>query len=366
MSTQRNIPSLDGLRAVSISLVILSHVVIGFAASRNLRGIRAAALSLLELGHLGVTVFFVISGFLITTLLLRGRRINLPEFYFRRTLRIFPPYYFYLLVILALTLAGAFEISKGSLLAAFTYTTNYFTHLATRDYWYVAHGWSLAVEEQFYLLWPATLLLLGRKRAPWAIGFVLLSCPLIRLAYKLHDPSISTEFYTFETVADSLASGCLLAVCRARLHERGDYQKALQSSVLGLAAPCIAVLSHWLGKFPILLPSPLFVGIGITVQNLCIAFCLDWCVTNHEGRAGRVLNSRPFVFVGVTSYSLYLWQQPFLNPSWNVHVFLKLILVTAAALGSYYLIEKPALRLRRYLETRRRTATGSAARLADV
>ncbi|HZT60651.1 MAG TPA: acyltransferase [Pyrinomonadaceae bacterium] len=364
---QRNIPSLDGLRAVSISLVILSHVVIAFVPLLPPRGLPAATLSLLELGHLGVTVFFVISGFLITSLLLREERINLSEFYFRRTLRIFPPYYFYLLVILALTLAGYLQISGASLLAAFTYTTNYFIYLAAKDYWYVAHGWSLAVEEQFYLLWPATLLLLGRRRALWAIGFVLAACPLIRLIYKLHDPSLPTDFYTFETVADSLASGCLLAVSRAWLHERSWYQRALQSSAVGLSAPTAALLIHLLGKFPVLLPSLLFVGIGITVQNVCIAFCLDWCVANYMGRAGRILNSRPLVFVGVISYSLYLWQQPFLSPTSSLPLVAKLILVFAAALGSYYLIEKPALRLRRHLSGRSRSrATGGAARLADV
>jgi peptidoglycan/LPS O-acetylase OafA/YrhL len=368
MSSQRNIPSLDGLRAISISLVILTHVVIAYVPMFPHRGLPVIALSLLELGHLGVMVFFVISGFLITSLLLPQERINLPEFYLRRTLRIFPPYYFYLAIILALTLAGYLQISGGSLLAAFTYTTNYFIrHAATKDYWYVAHGWSLAVEEQFYLLWPATLLFLGRRRALGAIGMVLLACPLIRLIYKLHDPSVPTEFYTFETVADTLASGCLLAVSRTWLHGRGWYQRALRSGYVGALAPATALVIHWLGKFPILLPSPLFVGLGITLQNICIAFCLDWCVTNHLSLAGRMLNSRPFVFVGVISYSLYLWQEPFLNAASGLPLPAKLVLVFAAALGSYYLIEKPALRLRKYLsEWARSRKAGSAAALPGL
>ena len=354
MRSTRSIPSLDGLRAISILLVIISHVAVDVYHDYAQTFTRNESIfqNLFLVGHLGVTVFFVISGFLITTLLLQEEPISLRRFYFRRTLRIFPPYYFYLGVILTLGLAGLISIDWSNTIAAFTYTRNYFFDEGSTDAWYLAHTWSLCVEEQFYLIFPATLVLLGKRWGFGVVGLVLVACPVVRLIYVINDPSISVEFGRFETVADSLAIGCLLAKGRPRLHSVLVYKRLIGSS-LPLLAPVVAVFITWLGNFPKYYSKPIYVLLLLSVQNICIAIFLDWAVTNAEGRVGKLLNLRPVVFLGVISYSVYLWQEPFLNPDLSMPLVVKLLLVFGASIVSFYLIERPSLRFRRFLEGRK-------------
>jgi peptidoglycan/LPS O-acetylase OafA/YrhL len=159
---KHRVPCLDGLRAISISLVLLDHLpgCSGFPISLE----QEHAWKLSGVGTLGVGVFFVISGYLITTLLLRELTnrggIDLGKFYFRRTLRIFPAYFALVGLVGGLAAAGVIQLLPGDLLHAVTYTMNYHSPRA----WWLGHAWSLAVEEQFYLLWPAVLLLFGRER----------------------------------------------------------------------------------------------------------------------------------------------------------------------------------------------------------
>src|SRR5215204_3211996 len=212
----RGIPSLDGLRAISIILMIISHVSVDLyrTYSASFTSLTSIIQTLFLVGNLGVFTFFVISGFLITSLLLRDERVNLRKFYFRRTMRIFLPYYFYLLVMVALTVGGVLKITSYNFLAAFTYTKNYFFDENAPDAWFLAHTWTLSVEEQFYLLFPGILFLVGRKHILKVLGLVLLCCPLFRLIYVIQNPEIPVEFGRFEAVADSLAFGCFLAFLR--------------------------------------------------------------------------------------------------------------------------------------------------------
>ena len=156
----QRILSLDGLRAIAISLVLIGHL----SGTRDFPLPKSVG-DFFSLAEVGVIVFFVISGYLITTLLLQElnatAHVNLLKFYFRRTLRIFPPYYTLIFTLLLLRLLGAITLSNHDLFLTLTYTSNYFA----RESWYVGHTWSLAVEEQFYLLWPAALLWLGKQRA---------------------------------------------------------------------------------------------------------------------------------------------------------------------------------------------------------
>jgi peptidoglycan/LPS O-acetylase OafA/YrhL len=160
--------------------------------------------------------------------------------------------------------------------------------------------------------------------------------------------------YRFETIADALAAGCVLACARPRLHRSALYMRALASPAFVLV-PVVAVLANLLHDHPLIT-----FGAAVTVINLCIALCIDWSVTFHEGRIGRVLNAAPLVFIGWISYSLYLWQQPFLNRD-SSHVTaqfpLNLVLTLVAALGSYYIVERPSLELRKRIESRKRRPT---------
>jgi len=146
----------------------------------------------------------------------------------------------------------------------------------------------------------------------------------------------------------------VLACARPRLHRSALYMRALASPAFVLV-PITAILANLLHDHPLIT-----FGAAVTVINLCIVLCIDWSVTFHEGRIGRVLNAAPMVFIGWISYSLYLWQQPFLNRD-SSHVTaqfpLNLVLTVAAALGSYYIVERPSLELRKRIESRKRRPT---------
>jgi len=336
------IPSLDGIRAVSIGLVLFGHLL----------GSRGFFFSLevdkhLAPGELGVRIFFVISGFLITNLLLaeaaKNGRIHIGRFYLRRTFRIFPAYYVLVLALFAAELAGWIALAPGDLIHALTYTTNYHP---TRS-WNVGHTWSLAVEEQFYLLWPA-LLLLGRRRALWIAALFVLAGPLIRLGlWELTVAAREGIGHRFETIADSVAIGCVLSGARSWLHRQALYRRVLSSPWLVLA-PVILLLSGELSQHP-----RINLLLGFSFQNVLIVLCIDRWVTYPSGAIGRALNSPPVVFIGVISYSIYLWQQLFLNRyavSWPTTFPVSIALVFGAALISYYVIERPALRFRQRIE----------------
>jgi peptidoglycan/LPS O-acetylase OafA/YrhL len=152
-SPQGRIPSLDGCRAISVFLVLFGHA----CETKNLDFSRYLP-RLGQVATLGVTVFFVISGYLITSLLLeeerRHGRISLSMFYLRRAFRIWPVAYAYIAVVAALQAAGALTLPRYNLLYAATFTMN----LAPQGSWWLGHLWSLAVEEQFYFVWPAVFL----------------------------------------------------------------------------------------------------------------------------------------------------------------------------------------------------------------
>jgi peptidoglycan/LPS O-acetylase OafA/YrhL len=330
------LPTLDGLRAISIMLVILGHL----TGTRNF----PHWLDFFGLfANFGVRVFFVISGFLITSLLLKELRkrgsISLKDFYIRRVLRIFPAFYVYLLVIAFLAL-GAIKLRHNDLLFAFTYTMNFhFDHS-----WYVAHLWSLAVEEQFYLVWPALLAFLSRELAFRAAAVTFLSCPLIRLGiWYLFPQGRDGIGHMFPTVADVLAIGCLLAGWREWLHQRTWYMNLLQRRPF-LLITLLALMVNLSQDRP-----RIYIAVGESIMNLCIAICIDRCMTYSSFRLGRVLEWKPLAFIGVLSYSLYIWQQPFLNrnsPSPLSAFPINILVVVFAALASYYMIEQPFLKLK--------------------
>lgn len=348
------IPSLDGLRAISILVVVFGHLI----GTRNFIPLETwTRTGIGDLAHLGVRVFFVISGFLITSLLLqeidRTKRVDLKAFYVRRVYRIFPAYYAYLAVIFIATGIGFINVSFSDGLYALTYTINYD---ADRS-WYVGHTWSLSVEEQFYMIWPVAIWLAGVRRGLWGAAVMVVAAPLIRIGWYYLLPShVKLIGEAFPTVADSIALGCVLAGVREWL-ERQPFHAWLMRTPVFFVVPLVAVAvnsqaSHakisWL--------------VGETVINVAIALTVHRCILTPDGVVGRVLNSRVLTYIGVLSYSIYLWQQPFIDRSSDafVHRFPQnIILAFAAALVSYYLIEKPFLSLRHRLSAARRKTTNA-------
>jgi peptidoglycan/LPS O-acetylase OafA/YrhL len=331
----RSIASLDGARAVAISLVLLSHL----AFSDTLP--HSDMLMKLDVGNYGVRIFFVISGFLITTLLLNEHRktgrVSLKQFYVRRFFRIFPAYYFFLAVTALLGVFGFVSVKLSQLPIVAAYLTNY----ANID-WLWGHSWSLSVEEQFYLLWPIALVAFGVRLGLRGIIAVLVICPIIRLAATnglLH----SNPVESFECVADALATGCLLAVCRERLFSNRIYSALVNSPLL--VPFCLGVLVVTRVTVHDTLAWEL---LKIPTYNVLIMLVLDRYMRHPESWVGRVLNARPLVFVGVLSYSLYLWQQVWI---FNFQGW-QLVGIAGCALASYYLIERPVLRLRERMKGR--------------
>ncbi|HXE31431.1 MAG TPA: acyltransferase [Terriglobales bacterium] len=334
---RRAIPSLDGLRALSITLVLLGH-----SALRT--GFDAGPIDPGAWAELGVSVFFVISGFLITRLLLAemaaGGGIRLGRFYRRRALRIFPALYVYLAALGLLWAAGWLPEHRGSFIAAASYTWNYYPHAQG---WYLNHIWSLCLEEQFYLLWPLCLALSGRRRGAWLAATAVALCPLSRVATYFLWPSMHAHNDTMlHTRIDTILFGCLLALVWDTDRFQGVLRRHARRSRILTAVALLGVASPWAAsRFHGAYMDPL----GYSLEAALIAFVVAGAVLRPETWCGRALNSRLLRHLGVISYSLYLWQQLFLGPRWHALPW-ALLLALGAAEASYFLVERPVLRWR--------------------
>jgi peptidoglycan/LPS O-acetylase OafA/YrhL len=349
-SPRHDIPSLDGLRAVSILIVILSH------SKPSLPGILANSglfRYVIGGGLHGVQVFFVISGYLITTLLIRefGRTgaISLKRFYARRSLRIFPPFYVYLGVLGVLWIVGVIPEHLPTFLAAATYTIVYLPH---PQGWFVVHSWSLSVEEQFYLLWPMILLWSHRRGKSINVALLVIAVmPLVRVILHL---TMSTPDNTRAIVtsgsADTLMVGCLLALLKHNPRFEQGRRKLINgwtaAGMLLLGFVLVPYLSLKLAGTPGSLAA---VALGNTITSLCIGGILVYVVENDHSIAGRILNLRLLRHIGVISYSLYIWQQLFTSDTAAPKLYSYLFILIAAEL-SFWLIEKPVMRLRARLQ----------------
>lgn len=348
------IPSLDGLRAVSITLVLIGHAALTANMPRVLTHLH-------HLGNLGVRFFFIISGFLITTLLLkeweRCGRISIRSFYTRRALRIFPASLTFIGIIAICSGFGWLALQPGDLTHALTYTMNYHQVRA----WWLDHLWSLSVEEQFYLLWPGLLWLAGIRWGMRTAWMVVLLVPLVRVLmwFVLH-ASDSAMTKHFEANADVLAIGCLLSMHFNRLSASPRYRQFQASRLFWPLALGLMVGGN--GMF-LVSPASFYIA-GQSITNIGAVLCVDWCVRNIDGAIGRLLNWRPIVYLGVLSYSLYLWQNVFLNPdwvAWPTRLPLNLLLALLMAVASYNLVERPFLGLKQRIATPlSHPATGSA------
>jgi peptidoglycan/LPS O-acetylase OafA/YrhL len=341
-------PSLNGLRAISIFLVILHHLSSEDDIFNKISGVRwfFPFLRIITDGHLGVNVFFVISGFLITSLLLReedkNKKISFGDFYIRRILRIFPAYYFLLTIYFLLQLMHFINISKMSWLTAVTYTV-YFKPDIDRI---IAHGWSLSVEEHFYLLWPFFFARGDGFRKKTALIFILI-VPFIRIFAYFHPVFWLSELSIFTRI-DAIAIGCFCALYKNEIIKRlSPYWTPIFYSSIALLC---------LSNFLIFLMEKInlgfiFIPFGKThgsFANILIALLMMYSVFGPERSWFKFLNNKIINNVGLLSYSIYLWQQFFIyNKSfWICNYPQSLVMIMGAALFSYYIIEKPFLKLK--------------------
>ena len=287
------IPSLDGLRALSIFLVVSLHTLQRYSINHRV-GLGWYALFN---GGLGVSIFFVISGFLITSLLLQEQRkrgsISLRGFYLRRAFRILPPLYFYIGVVVLLGRAGRLSFDWRDIVSSAFFFHN-FTNNATM--WSVEHLWSISVEEQFYLVWPLILLACmqwrgaaGKLAAAAFPAIVLAVSPFARVFlghqknHLMH--SIGIKYLNY----DFLMFGCIVALLQHTPGFESIYRKATR--VWWLPPAVIAVCSLLWARYQNYFNLP----IGYTLCGAAIAIFLLWCTRNPSSVIGRILNWAPIV-----------------------------------------------------------------------
>lgn len=338
-STSR-VPSLDGLRAFSILCVLWGHAAgtAGFPIRWSLDG------------ALGVHIFFVISGFIITLLLLQEEQnrgaISLTGFYLRRAVRILPAYWVYLSVVALLGWRGAFPFSfAGNILPSLTFTMG-FGFWRAPVIWQTAHTWSLAIEEQFYLVWPPMLVLLGRRWRLLAAALVAGLGPAGRWWIYQH-PQQWGLIWTIVGNADMLGWGCALAIVREDYPDLLAKVVAWRPWLARLACVAVIEFAPWyfwksfVRKYPPFSTNVL----AYSAQAAAVAFLIASLTQVRRGILYRMLNLLWVAGIGVLSYSLYLWQELFLArpthpPMWNRWPA-NLLCAVAAALASYFLIERP-------------------------
>jgi peptidoglycan/LPS O-acetylase OafA/YrhL len=352
------IKNLDGLRGIAILMVLAGHVASNYQPLEP--GLRRWLVALANSGG-GVRLFFVLSGYLITKLLLvewrRDRRISLRKFYRRRVVRIFPAYYAYLGVLALWAWWRPVDIGWRSWIAAATFTWNYSSRWIPADSgvpWELGHTWTLAMEQQFYLLWPVVLLLLGPRRAVWAALTLVVWCPLARVgSYYLFPDQRGALTLMFHTGSDSLMMGCAAALLAAPGGSASGmgWLRARGAAVAGWGAVWLLLISPVAGELIRGFP----VALGYTLDAAAAAWIVVWSDLAPSPAASRLLGSRLLTGLGGLSYSLYLWQQPFLAPGGGLsrgRLLLPLAGALAAAGLSLWLIERPCLQW----QARRRVA----------
>jgi peptidoglycan/LPS O-acetylase OafA/YrhL len=316
------VPLLDGIRAVAIGFVLLGHC--------------TASVYSTALGMFGVSIFFVLSGYLITRTMLLDEaahgRLRLGNFYRRRALRIFPAFYAFLITLAVLSMLG---FVPGQDRITWLASAAYFRNLAGHKP-LTGHLWSLALEEQFYLFWPVLFVATRRHRLTF-IGAAVAAFTLWRgiCVYGYHGQPIplfdvGSFYWRTDLRMDTFLIGGAFAIA--------DWSWVKTAPVF-LALP---ILFSWV---PLASGSAFLAPLDTVVTAVLLAAVIAWLVANPESAPSRLLSHRMPVMIGILSYSIYLWQQLFVyhRPNLQWWNFAALAFVSSA---SYLLIERPFLRLR--------------------
>ncbi len=338
------IPSLDGLRAVAVLLVIFNHLGVPHAPEGR-----------------GVLTFFVLSGFLITWTLLRESDrcgdVSIRDFYIRRGLRIFPAFYVLWALHFTITwlMQGKLSASAWADYAtAFFYVRNYRRATSVHPHQYMGHTWALSIEEQFYLIWPWLLRFFQKdfRRLTHILVAIIVAADIYRIVlfFKFH---VSRDWlsFAFDSRVDHLLVGCLLAVLLKRgvMQEFWTFMTSriwISLLIFGLIVASIALDEHYGLAYKF--------GVGFVVDPLLTAVLMVQVIVFANTWAWGWLNWRITRFVGRISYSMFLYQA--VTNYWATHLFKnrsRFVVVAASVslallLGtiSYYAIELRFLQLK--------------------
>ena len=336
----RKIGQLDSIRAFAAFSVILYHFIPEYKLGN------------FQLGWIGVDVFFVISGYLITAILLEQKEfvsqktLIIKNFIIKRALRLFPVYYLFIsFFFLLMILFSLYVWDSGDWIFFYTYTQNILFYNEGWKGIQVNHLWTLAVEEQFYICWPWILILLANK---WVIRFllVLVSVTIFFKCIIDSDRIRMLTFYHFDT----LGSGALIAF----LFKREKYEPLLRRFMgISIYLVLITLLLLVFGTIYSLHQS--FIVISVLTLSLSL---LIGCYYGYGGVVGKVMNSSSIQYLGKISYGLYLFHKPIpyflklitqrIGIAINnfLLLFLSLFLVVIISHFSYIFIEKRFLKLK--------------------
>ncbi len=336
------LPSLDGWRAIAILAVVAAHDTPYTWHGRSFR-------SLQDYGSLGVVLFFAISGILISGRILEEEsltgRFHLKLFYIRRFFRIQPPALVYLGVIAMLALAGALQISWWQWLAGLLMFENFTYHARIEIWrldWFTGHFWTLAVEEHFYLLVSLALYFVRRHRLRiFAVGLVCLKTAQFVIQHHIPDPQLRRTYWQIQT----LLWPTIFAIALTRPAIRSWCERWMQAVPVLAVTIVLAAVAY--RRSPNLMLNVLEYSFTLWVISTML---------HPRSWPTRLLEWRPIRFLGRISYSFYLWHILFFSANSIDPVHARLLLAVSgrpakyvcsllAAVASYYLIEKPCIRL---------------------
>lgn len=338
------IPYLDGLRAYSILLVVLGHA----SDTQAWLAQKPYLRFFLPDASLGVRIFFVLSGFLITSLLLNERdatgRISIRGFYERRIARIVPASYLYIAAIGVLTALQVTRVPLGSFLAAVTYTVNIprlWGHAAaSMQAVEFGHFWTLSIEEQFYLFWPGMLVFLGNRWSRRLATACVFLFPLFRMAVYPITPHQAFGPGPLRTIQDVIMWGAIGAFAAHNGLVERMREHRMRWAYPWIAGVIFFGVSGWLQAYP-------FEGLDIyllpTLQSLAALLLIFWLLSGKGGLLRKGLEAWPVAQLGLLSYSLYIWQQLFMiSPAMHWLAFpWNALTALGAAVLSYRLVETP-------------------------
>ena len=344
-------PSLDGWRAFAVLMVIFGHAT-GSSKAGSTYNVWA---DIFIYGNFGVRIFFLLSGFLITSLLIKEYQkwgtISIKNFFIKRALRIFPVLYLYLMVIILADRAFNIGMNPDNFYAVGFFYSNF---RMFNGEWFTGHTWSLAVEEQYYLIWPTIFHFLQKHLIIFCATIILIA-PFARIFWHFYPAYYNKTLGPFFQPAETIFFGSLIAIITFKgiINEKS---KLWEIKGLNIISFIIILTLHYWSRNGI--AGVITIPLRSIISNILISFLILDTLINPKTFLYRFLNTKLMIQIGLISYSLYVWQQLFLVPSdlyvdkvtWSIFP-LNIVVVFLVAYISYYYFEVHFLNIKKKLKS---------------